>query len=53
MELDRDHAEGVVLSIHTEELPLACVFGGVLHWKVKVCTSSGVAECLFPLFFQG
>lgn len=53
MELDRDHAEGVVLSIRTEELSLACVFGGVPHWKVKVCTSSGVAECLFPLFFQG
>lgn len=29
MKQDGDHAEGMVLSSHKEELPLACVFNGV------------------------
>lgn len=45
MKQDGDPAEGMVLSSHKEELPLACVFNGVPCSAAEESRSAPPQEC--------
>lgn len=54
MELCRDHAERMILSIYTEVLPLACVFSGVPpSGKSRSAPPQVWQSICFLYFFKG